>query len=383
MNVKILLLAFLMLLMAINPAMAQVQRIWLTHQSHDPSRIVVNWETAQPGDSVVHYGVSPQLGRVVTKAEEATLHHVEIELPETDVVYHYRVSSGEQQSEIFTFKGYPTRELRIAVVADWGYAKPNLEALKRDDVHLLLTAGDNVPGVHQFAMPGDIHATKAFSVLIDSAPELFRSTPFMPVLGNHDKEIRSRGKQPPPEPVYDVNATAYRRFFPLPGDGWKWHFDVPDFDLRLIALDLHHISDMGTTWQTCQPFGPDSQQFTWYRDLMSKTRAGFVLTLQNERNASMRSQVGGAWGELFRKGSAVVTGFGYFAERAEVDGFPYFNTALKGTGDRYPDPKSAFLASEDNYLLITLRRGAPHMTLELKSLKGAVLDRRVIAKRQT
>ncbi len=64
-----------------------------------------------------------------------------------------------------------------------------------------------------------------------------------------------------------------------------------------------------------------------------------------------------------------------------MNGFPYFNTALKGDGDRYPDPQSAFLASEHNYLLLTLRRGAPHLIAELKSLKGAVLDRREVLAR--
>ena len=57
------------------------------------------------------------------------------------------------------------------------------------------------------------------------------------------------------EPVYDVEATAFRKFFPLPDDGWKWRFDIPDFSVRFIALDLHHIQDMGTTWQTGHPFG--------------------------------------------------------------------------------------------------------------------------------
>ena len=39
-----------------------------------------------------------------------------------------------------------------------------------------------------------------------------------------------------------IDATAFRRFFELPGDEWKWHFDVPDFDVRFIALDLNHIA---------------------------------------------------------------------------------------------------------------------------------------------
>lgn len=360
---------------------AQVERIWLTHKSPDPSRMVVNWETAQPGNSVVEFGATPKLDRKVSRAENVTLHHVEIPLTRNQGTWHYRVRSGAQISQPASFKGYPADELRVAVVGDWGYAKPDLTALRRDDPHLLLTVGDNVPSLHQYCRSDAVHCTKAFSALIDRAPELFRSTPFLPVLGNHDKEIRPRGPKPPPEPVYDTNATAYRMFFELPGDEWKWTFDAPVFDVRFVALDLNHISDLSTTWQTCHALAPGSEQFEWYRNVMENTPAGFVLTLMNERNATMRSQAGGQWGRLFQRGSAVVTGFGYFAERAEVDGFPYFNTSLKGTGDRYPDPKSKFLASEDSYLLLTFRVGAAEMTAEIKSLRGDVLDRRTIPRR--
>jgi hypothetical protein len=143
-----------------------------------------------------------------------------------------------------------TRELRVAVVADWGYAKPDLSALMMDDVHVLMTAGDNVPNLHASGREG----VKAFAALIDSQPALFRRIPFMPVLGNHDREIRPRGPKPPPEAVYDVEATAYREFFALPGDEWRWTFSFPDFSARFIALDLNHIRDFGTTWQTCHAY---------------------------------------------------------------------------------------------------------------------------------
>jgi|GEM_PF-2657605 hypothetical protein len=54
----------------------------------------------------------------------------------------------------------------------------------------------------------------------------------------------------------------------------------------------------------------------------------FVVTLYNERNESMRAQEQGAWHEMFRKGTIAITGFGYYAERAEVAGFTYYNTSL-------------------------------------------------------
>lgn len=348
---------------------AAIQRIWLSFQREAPTHITVNWETTQPGDSEVLFGTSEALGGKVAQKEHVTLHHLEFPIPEKEGTYHYQVRSGAETSAVYTFKAMPTKELRIAVVGDWGFAQPDLAALIKDDPHVLMTAGDNVGSLHQKGREG----TKAFSALIDSQPELFRTTPFMPVLGNHDREIRSRGPKPPPEAVYDVEATAYREFFALPGNEWNWTLAFPDFKARFVALDLEHIQDMGTTWQTGHPFDEGSAQLAWYRQQMEPQHAGHTITIQNERNATMRSQLKGEWGRLFQQGTAVITGFGYFAERAMVDGFPYYNSALKGNGDKYPDPKSAFFASEHSYILLTFRPGSP-MQIEMKSLAGQVLD---------
>ncbi|MGC4005647.1 MAG: hypothetical protein QM811_22015 [Pirellulales bacterium] len=88
----------------------------------------------------------------------------------------------------------------------------------------------------------------------------------------------------------------------------------------------------------------------------------------------MRNAAGGAWRKEFARGSAVLTGFGYFAERAEADGIPYVNTSLGGRGAKYPDPASKFFASEDNYLLLTAVPDGKILRIELKSLTGKVLD---------
>ena len=116
---------------------------------------------------------------------------------------------------------------------------------------------------------------------------------------------------------------------------------------------------------------------------MADREPKFVLTLYNERNGTMRGQAGGAWNELFRQGSACIAGFGHFGERAEVDGFPFFNTSLNGRGAKYPDPKSMVLHSADNYLLITARSGGQPILVELKGLDGKVLDRREIRPRES
>ena len=77
-------LTALLTLVALPPASAEITRVWLTHRTTDPSKIVVNWETAEPGNSVVRYGLSQELTNTVAIDEDVTLHHVEIPIPERD-----------------------------------------------------------------------------------------------------------------------------------------------------------------------------------------------------------------------------------------------------------------------------------------------------------
>jgi hypothetical protein len=101
-----------------------------------------------------------------------------------------------------------------------------------------------------------------------------------------------------------------------------------------------------------------------------------LITVFNEKSSQVRGLEGGEWGRMIGRGSLAITGFGYFGERAEVDGTTYYNTSVSGTGSRYPDPKSAALYSTDNYLLLRFRRRGLELTVELKDLAGAVLDRK-------
>jgi hypothetical protein len=352
-----------------------ITRIWLTHRAPDPTKIVVNWETDEPGNSSVTFAAGDAAPRTVRVDENVTLHHVEIPVALADVKVRYHVETGSRRSAEASFKSYPSEEFRAAIVADW-QGKPKFDSIVGDDVHLLLTAGDNIPSLHGPCPVGVKDCTKPYSKLVDTYPELFRSTPWMPALGNHDREIRPRGPVPPPEPVYDVDATAYLAFFELPGDEWKWTFDVPTVGLRIVALDLSHIQDVGTTWQTCHPYDRASEQFGWFEKIMTGQKPPLVVTLHNEKSGVIRGKEGGAWHALFRQGTIAVTGFGYFAERAVVDGFPYYNTAL-GAGAAYRDAKAEFFSVTPSYVLLKAKAGK--MTVELKSLDGAVLDRQEYA----
>lgn len=364
-------LILLLLWSAQTSASAQVESIWLTHRSGNPDKLVVNWETKQPGESLVRFGLTTNLNQTMTSADVVTLHHVEIPTPARDTRYFYQVQSRNQVSEIYSFRSYPISRLRVAIVADWQDTSVSLEALRRDEPHILLTAGDNVPNVYGTGS----ERLKHYRTLIDSQAELFRSTPFMPVLGNHDKESRPRGDTPPEEAVYDVEATAFREFFDLPDDEWKWVFDIPEFDLRFVALDLNHISDLGTTWQASHDYRRGSPQFEWYDQVMKQAKGKFVVTLQNERNANMRSREDGAWGRMFERGTIVVSGFGYYGERAVANGMDYYNVCLGRPGAVYRDPQAVVLESTRCYLLLTVEKGS--MTVELKRLDGLIIDKQV------
>jgi len=376
----VLVLGALLSLMTAFPASAGVKRIWLTHQSPDPSKIVVSWQTAEPGPSLVEFGTSAALGEVVSVEGSRTLHHVEIPLAEKDVVYHYRVKTGSQESAVATFKGYPTKELRIAVVANLrADAKIDLSALKKDDVHLLLSSGDTAMQ-YQFCEENQPECVESHGTLIDTQAELFRTTPFLPTLGNLDRKIRPKSDGPE-KPAYEIPATAYRNFFALPGEEWIWTFAIPDFDLQLVSVDMNHTGDFGTPDQSCHPFGADSEQIAWYRGVMEATKAGQVITLFGETGSRVRSHAGGEWKRLIAKGTMAISGEAYHAERTMAGGLPYYNTSVRGNGTFGIDPDHDFRDLAGGYLLITVDQATGAMKVAVKNLEGAVLDEQTIAKK--
>ena len=96
----------------------------------DPSRVVVSWETSEPGNSIVRYGPTPSVEHIRAIEESVTLHHVEIPLKPKAPAYYYRVQTGTVRSAVASFKGYTGDELRVAVIADL-QGKPDCPASSR------------------------------------------------------------------------------------------------------------------------------------------------------------------------------------------------------------------------------------------------------------
>ncbi len=366
-------------------AQAQVEAVWLTHRSPSPEKTVVNWTSVVPGPSRVCYGADTACAHEARVEGERTLRHAEIATPLRGADVFYRVETGGQKSETLRFQTCPEDGVRVAVVGDWGYAsRPDLTALKADRPHLLMTVGDNVASITNPKQAGDKAYIQPYIGMFKSEAALFASTPFMPILGNHDKQVGPRDNKKPgsSSDVYDIAATAYLSVFALPGEGWKWAFAIPQADVTFLALDLHHLSDFGTTFQTSHDHRRGSEQFKWYDEQTAQAASGFVVTLLNEKS-SCRSLEQGAWHGLFSRGTLAITGFGYFAERAvESNGFPYYNTCAAKPGAVYRDAQAAVCEPVSSYMLLTFNRGKGLMTVELKRLDGSVIDSQTYGRRE-
>ena len=221
---KYLLLATLLLAVGLTASSQEITRIWLSFKSNTPSHLVISWQSPEQGNSEVTLKVGSQEVFSVVQNENVKIHHIEVPLLQTDVEYKYRVRTNGQKSEWHTFQGMPTKKpLKVAVIADWGFAgDANISIVLKEQPAFIITAGDNVPSLFEYGKEGDINCVESYLKLIDAHPELFNHFPFMPALGNHDKQVHPRGPKPPDKfMVYDTLATAFTSFFELPGDEWK------------------------------------------------------------------------------------------------------------------------------------------------------------------
>lgn len=313
------------------------------------------------------------------------LHRVRIELVPGAAPLQYSLFSGEEWLPWVTVRDLSEGPLRVAVVANW-HARPPLPGILKDDPQVLMTAGDNIPDLYSRCGDGVRDCVIPYVELIGTYPELFARRVFMPVLGNHDKQIRPRGNRPPSEAVYDVEATAFRLAFDLPEPEWWWRWVLPGHGVTFLALDLHHLRDMGTTWQTCHPWDEDSDQFRWYKSQLDRIQTPFVLTLYNAKHSEVRGLAGGLWRPWLARNDCLISGFGHFGEIASWENVLLVNTSLRGTGDRYPDPNSEVLLSRDNYVLLEFAKdeeGRTTLAVRLKGLDGTVLAERLLVSSTT
>ncbi len=327
---------------------SEIGQIWISQVDHTATTAAINWYCTEKGESAVRFGTDRDNLRTFRAPSTApqNLRSVEVDISKRDVTYYYSVQTGNQSSEIKSFRGYPSKggELRVAVFGNLGYFRfdDKLRHLRDKEPHLLVSCGDNIPALHA-SKPVAYDDVSAFLKMIARDPKLFESVIFISAIGNHDREFKPRGKSRPPlsQPVYDVEAQAFRRFFAFPGVEWRWDLTIPDFDVKFLSVDSPHMNDVGTGWQACHALDADSEQFQWYKKMMDAATNKFVITFYNGANSGMRRIHKGIWEKELAKGSLCVSGYGYYMEFAQTkNGLPYINTSLNA-GDHYKDKANA------------------------------------------
>ena len=177
---------------------------------------------------------------------------------------------------------------------------------------------------------------------------------------------------------YSTRVTENHPF--LTKDGWKGSFTVPQYNIKFLRLDLNHIHDYGTNWQTCHANHKGSVQFEWYVKQFAEPFDGYTVTIMNANNPDMRRVEEGIWDPYLKKSSVVITGSGYYAEKAVIDDVPFLNTSLIA-GDVWPDaidPKAEFSESIASYILLTVTDSV--LIADIKTLDGKLYDRTTIRK---
>ena len=360
-----------------------ITRLWLTFSNESSSLLTVNWESPEPGNSevILYVGDKKVFQKIIE--ENVTIHHVEVPINQTNVEYRYQVTTTNHTSEWNTFRGLPSKDaLKIVVMADWGFASDaNISNILKENPSVIMTAGDNIPSLFQYGKEGNKHCLNSYLDLVDSFPELFNHVPFLPAMGNHDHQLHPRGSKPPADyMVYDTNGIAFTEFFNLTEDGWKGSFIIPQYNMRFLRLDLHHIHDYGNNWQTCHAYYKDSEQYRWYKNQTTNDFKGYTVTLMNANNPDMRKVEEGIWSEYLKKSSVIITGSGYYAEKAVIDDVLFLNTSLIA-GDVWPDaidPQAEFSESIATYVLLTVTDSV--LISDIKTLDGKLYNRTIIKK---
>ena len=205
----------------------EITRIWLSFKTNTPSHLIINWQSSEPGNSKVYLMIGETEFFSTNIDEKVIIHHVEVPLKQTNVEYKYMVRTNSQKSKWNTFQGMPTKTpLKIAIFANWGFAAyADISGVLNEKPAFIATCGDNISSLFEYGKQGNIHCVESYLKLVDAHPELFNHIPFMPALGNHDKQLFPRGSKPPANyMIYDTLSTAFTKFFELPDGRMEMEF---------------------------------------------------------------------------------------------------------------------------------------------------------------
>ncbi|MBD3188908.1 hypothetical protein GF325_18925 [Candidatus Bathyarchaeota archaeon] len=211
---------------------------YLNWQDNTSTTMTVSWETVNPCDTILRYGIEPSnLNLSVTNASMTLLHQVNLMGLQPDTVYYYQADSSSPgeiptwMGEIKKFRTAPTSftPYKFAIIGDpqraneYSHARTNwvVERMVRNE----LSGMDHKDNIAFCLGLGDYFQWSKYSWEIqryfNQTRLLMENASFMPAIGNHDHANQ----------IEYVNGTvdnvnAFKKYFALPRNG----LDVPGQD---------------------------------------------------------------------------------------------------------------------------------------------------------
>jgi len=238
-------------------------------QDAEPTSIIIKWETAGDGESIVEWGTTPKLGKKTVgdaypvNFGESRLHEVKLTGLERFATYYYRVKTGALKSDIFQFKTPPIsgeeEPFNLIAMSDMqidrnepdkfnevvnegilAYLDQEFDGKLPDNLALVMIPGDLVSDGSVYEQWND-HFFKP-------AAKLFAEVPVYPVPGNHEK-----------------NTQFFFTYFSLPKNGdaaYAEHWWYKDYgNVRIIGLDSN------------QGYRDLNQQYEWLEQVLKDTES--------------------------------------------------------------------------------------------------------------
>jgi len=197
--------------------------------------IVVMWETAAPGTSIVEYGSTPADLKKIEGKSQDTIHEVRIEglTPETNYVY--RASSTLEDG---TVVAGPLSQFMTAVKDESAFSFAVIGDTQKNPkmtAKIAKVMSDRRP--HFVMHTGDVvdnGPDKAEWVheLFGPCSDLFARCPIFPTIGNHEK-----------------NHAWYYKYFSLPDPEYRYRYRYGNADFFVVDSN--------------KPLKPDTEQFKW------------------------------------------------------------------------------------------------------------------------
>lgn len=310
-------------------------------QSVTTDSIVVSWETSEPSDSLVDYGLTAQYTHKMYDDTESELHEVRLTGLEAGTSYHYQVtsvrgdemvSSGDGVFQSAVEAGTPFR------FAAYGDTRSNPEDHASVVKGIIASEPRFVIHTGDFVARGTEYKRWDREFFGPAAPML-RNIPLFPCLGNHED-----------------NAAWYYYFFDTPEGGG-------DHGERWYAFD--YGSAHFTVVDTDTDFSAGSAQYAWLEEDLRSTRSGWLFVVHHHPAYSSGPHGGnGAVQEhlvpLYEAHgvAAVFQGHDHIYERSYKDGVYYIVTG-GGGAPRYdcqqkPNPYHQCCGSDLHYCILDI-----------------------------